>query len=176
MSIEWDSASFEVNQISPSKNTTNWTSTQGKMSTKKKWRDIFVEEMRRLELPTPIPRMAGTPLIAMVTLRFSVQARGPEVINYEPCIKECLADALRRSDEPKVQGWINDDKDEQIRLSVHIMKGRGATKEERGMRVELRWMPPFEYEKEPEIHEQREEKLVEPFYENGDKAVAQLPS
>lgn len=137
-SIEWSSARFLTDHISPSKNTTNWKGIKGKMSTKMKWRTIYQEAMTELGLPCPIPRMEGTPLIVLVTLRFDLKSRNPEVINYEPVIKECLADALRRSEDNKAQGWIDDDKDDDIRISIHIMNERGP----RGMLVELRWMEP----------------------------------
>jgi hypothetical protein len=162
--IEWSSASFQINAISPSKNTTNWTSLKGRMQTKTKWRGLFEEEFYKLDLPRPIPRMPGTPLIVIVTIRFAQSSRGPEVINYEPCIKECVADGLRLSAAPTANGWIDDDKDDQIRLSVHIMKERAPTKEDRGMRVELRWMEP---QRSPSDS---------PFYEADDKAVVELPS
>jgi len=157
--IEWSSTSFEVDQIPPSKNQTNWKSAKGRMATKKKWREVFQGRMMQLELPTPIPRREGTPLICMVTLRFTTGSRAPEVINYEPAIKDCLADALRRSEDSTAPRWIDDDKDDQIRISIHTMEKRGP----RGMRVELRWMEP-----------EKDEDDV-PFFET-DGPVAQLPS
>lgn len=160
-SIEWDSVVFEVDQISPSKNTTNWKGTKGKMSTKIKWRTIFQDKMLDLGIPTPIPMMDGVPLLAIVTLRFDQKSRNPEVINYKPVIDECLADGLRRSEDQHKQGWIEDDKDHQIRISVHIMKERGP----RGMKVELRWMRPVEVV-DPDGET--------PFFET-DAPVAQLP-
>lgn len=159
---EWDSVSFEIDQIPPSKNTNNWSNVGGRMATKKKWRSIYIEALHKLNLPMPIPHHAEVPLIAMVTVRFTPKSQSPEIINFEPAIKECLADALRRSDEPKLQGWIDDDTDDLIRISVHQMDGRG----ERSHRVELRWMEEEELEEEAEVG---------PFFES-DAPVVDLPS
>lgn len=137
-SIEWSSVSFLVDNISPSKNSTNWTGKDGKIKSKIKWRKIYQDAMFDLDLPCPIPRMEGTPLIAKVTLRFGLESRGPETRNYLPAVEEILADALRRSEDLSAQGWIDDDKDEDIRVSLHKMEQRGP----RGMLVELIWMEP----------------------------------
>lgn len=160
--IDWDSVSFEVDGIPPSKNTNNWSNVGGRMATKKKWRGIYIDALHKLNLPMPIPHHAEVPLIAMVTVRFTLKSQSPEIINFEPAIKECLADALRRSDEPKLQGWIDDDTDDLVRISVHQMKDRGK----RSHRIELRWMEEPEPEEEPE---------AAPFFES-DAPVAQLPS
>lgn len=176
--IEWESIDFVVNAIVPSKNTSNWKGAKGKMSTKKKWRDIFRDEMIKHDLPCPIPRHEGTPLICIVTMRFGVESRNPEVINYEPVIKECLADALWRSDDRDEQGWIDHDSNDQIRLYVGQMEQRAPSKAHRGMLVELRWMLPREENDDPldpptevmeiEAHEDA------PFFST-DVPVAQLP-
>jgi hypothetical protein len=157
--IEWSNASFEIDQIPPSKNENKWKGTAGRMATKKKWRQIFQGELLKLILPMPLPIHPDTPLICMVTLRFTSQSRNPETRNYVPAIEECLADALRRSEDSKAARWIEDDKDDQVRISIHQMDRRGP----RGMRVELRWM---------EVEEESEDM---PFFES-DGPVAQLPS
>lgn len=150
----WKEAEFTVNGITPSKNTTNWKSMKGKMASKIKWREIFLEELRPLYLPTPLPIIPGTPLIIAVTLRFTDKSRNPEVINYEPAIKEILADTLRRSEDASLTGWIDDDKDHQIKISVAIMPERCVRTEDRGMRVQLKWM------------EWVEDEATQPFFEN----------
>lgn len=163
--IEWKSVSFLIDYdggIPPSKNTTNWGSVKSKISTKKKWREIFIKELFKLDLPCPLPKVDGTPVIAIVTLRFSPRAQDPEAPNYRPAIEECLLDALWRSDAPSVQGWIDHDKDDQVRLSLHQMEERG---DPRSMLVELRWM---------ELETTLEEFVRTPFFET-DGPVAQLP-
>lgn len=137
--MRWGYASFKVEETCPSKNNTkDWKSKQGKMRTKKHFRDLFAMKMVGLNLPCPIPRMEGTPLLVAVTIRFPPHWAGMERINYEPVIKECLADALWRSDDRMKQGWIDHDSDDQITLCVDIMGERG----EKGMMVELWWVLP----------------------------------
>jgi len=111
-----------------------------KAKTKIKWRPILTDALNGLYLPKPIPRVPGTPLFVFVSLRFGPRSQSPETPNYEPSVKECVLDVLRVSEDPSAQGWIDDDKDDQVWIAVDIMKERGK----RGMMVVLEWMEPVD--------------------------------
>lgn len=149
-------AEFTIPATPPSNNDKALKTKAGEMRLAREWRDLIDAELRKLELPRPIP-MVG-PLDAFVTFRFRVE-RGQELTNYYDFFVKRLGDCLRGG-HPNLNGldgehnaaeraricaehpvgWIVDDKDHHwnVNVAINRVKPKGA---EAATTVRLLWTP-----------------------------------